>query len=251
MNTIIKKIRDLTYVAMDEGTALVIACDSSGAVGMKTQDVVQVDNEMVGRLLCRVALMEVLASGAEPFLVVDTLSVEMNPSGKEIIAGIREEASLAGLLGDAVLTGSTEENFTVIQTGAGITVLGRVKPSEFKPGGARKGDTILCFGVPKVGEEVGIGGCDDPETANIALVLKLREMKDVHEILPVGSKGIAYEAQQICDGVGLSLRLANAIELDINKSAGPATCVLVAVDPLFNMKSIDVSCRMTILGQIW
>jgi hypothetical protein len=44
----------------------------------------------------------------------------------------------------------------------------------------------------------------------------------------VGSHGIAYELEQIATTAGLSVKYNNNIELNIEKSAGPSTCVLAS-----------------------
>lgn len=48
---------------------------------------------------------------------------------------------------------------------------------------------------------------------------------------PVGSKGVLYEAHLLAIGAGCELAISPDRELDLNKSAGPATCVLAAAEP--------------------
>ena len=83
-----KRCRDLSIIAIGEEKVLVIACDCAGGIGPKAGDAIKVSAEIIGRFTARVALMEVLAIGAEPISLVNTLSVEYNPTGKGIIEGM-------------------------------------------------------------------------------------------------------------------------------------------------------------------
>jgi len=52
----ISKFRDLTFVDINQNQTIVIACDSSGAIGNKERDLVQVDPELLGDLTAQVVL---------------------------------------------------------------------------------------------------------------------------------------------------------------------------------------------------
>ncbi|KKM10257.1 hypothetical protein SY88_14405 [Clostridiales bacterium PH28_bin88] len=228
VNPVSRRVRDLTLIEVDKSNCLVIACDSSGGIGPKQGDAVQVPGYVVGRMITRVALMEVMASGAAPISVVDTLSVEMHPTGEEILRGVKDEVVAAGLDPLLVVTGSTEENIPTHQTAMGVTVIGWAGPGDLRLGKARAGDRLLCIGLPKVGREVSL---DDPENADIQALRTLLALPGVHELLPVGSKGIAYEAIQLAETAGLSLAWDSPVPVDLQKPAGPATCLLAAIDP--------------------
>lgn len=225
-----RQVRDLSVVELFPGLLLVVACDSDGGIGPKPADTVKVDGYVLGRFGARVPLMELIASGARPFLLVDNLSVEMEPTGREIIAGIRDELASAGLAGEVALNGSTEENVPVRATGIGVTVLGLCAAERFRPGGARPGDLAVCIGVPKSApqDEVRL---DDPAIMDLAAAVALGRLADVHDMLPVGSRGIAYEAGQMAALAGLRFEPAPDAGVDLAKSGGPATCCLVAVEP--------------------
>jgi hypothetical protein len=218
--------RDLTLVPAGEDELLVIACDSLGGIGPKPQDTVKTSAEVVGRYIVRVPLMEVLAAGATPFVVVNTLSVEMEPTGKEILAGIRQEIMESGLATELVVTGSTEENVPTVQTALGVTVIGKTHKNLLKLGKARAGDVVACIGSPKVGDEV----LDGTPVTDILLLRRLLKLPWAREILPVGSKGVLYEANQLAAGANTILELNAHSALDLVKSAGPATCLLVSLD---------------------
>lgn len=220
------RLRDLTVLTLPGGGRLLVACDAAGGIGPKLHDQVAVPGEVLGRLTARVALMEVLAAGGKPLLLVNTASVEPDPTGAAILAGIRQEALLAGLGTDAI-TGSFEKNIPTVQTGLGVTALALAPQGG--PRLARPGDLVLAVGRPKVGSEVRV---DDPEIADLPLVRWLASQPLVHDILPVGSRGIAAEAADLAASAGLSLEWLEGEEgWDLAKSAGPATCLLVAAPP--------------------
>jgi selenophosphate synthetase-related protein len=224
------QVRDLTILPLDDDLRLVVAVDSDGAIGPKPGDMVHVTGKEAGRFAVRVPLMEVLASGAVPIAAFDSLAVEMDPTGKTIIEGIREELCSAGLSESFPLSGSTEDNVPTTQTGIGVTVLGIVRSKDFRPGTSKAGDTLLCLGIPKSGpaDTVGTG---DPSLATGETVMKVRRIRGVHDILPVGSKGILYEAGQLAETAGLALHMKSQGPLDLKKSAGPSTCILVSIRP--------------------
>lgn len=227
--------RDLSIVNLDSEKALVIACDSLGGIGSKEYDKIRVANSLLGKFTARVALMELMASGATPISVVDTLSVELKPTGEEIIAGIKEELAKIGI--DDLLTGSTEENVVTVQTGIGVTAIGSVEIDQLRVGSSQQEDLIVAIGLPKVGDQVL---ADLSQIADLDLLIELLKLDYIHEILPVGSKGILYEAQLLAKSNGLELSLVKS-KVDLQKSAGPATVLLVTVaaEDLTRLKVID------------
>ena len=60
---------------------------------------------------------------------------------------------------------------------------------------------------------------------------QLLSLDYVQDILPVGSKGIKYEAELLAKLNQLHLELDPELKLDLEKSAGPATVLLVTVPP--------------------
>lgn len=220
----IRQFRDLTLIPLCHDELLVIACDSLGGIGPKQHDMVKVPAEIVGQYTVRGPLMEVLAAGARPMAVINTLGVEMMPTGAAIVQGIRKELVLSRLPAEILVTGSTEENVKTCQTALGITVLGKASRSELRLGKSFAGDVVACLGKPLVGEEVLLGAPADTQ-----LLFELLALPWLHEILPVGSKGIGHEARALAAGADLTLALALDLKLDLEKSAGPSTCLLVTL----------------------
>jgi hypothetical protein len=220
---------DVSILKIPTGHALVVGSTSSGAVGPKAMDKVKVKGRVLGKFLARVALMDVVATGAFPLLLSVTLGVEKEPTGNEIIEGIKKEAIILGLEPNQVVMENTEENFATEQTGAGLTVVGFANDEELRLGKTRPGDVLVAIGIPKVGEEV-IPAEVKGEIADLRSVAWLSQKKFIHDIETVGTLGIAYEARMMAYAVGRQLKLTDKSSLDLDKSAGPATVVLVTLD---------------------
>lgn len=222
----IEKIRDLTIVGIDNGKTIVIACDSCGSIGNKEGDILKIPPFYTGKFTVRVGILEVMCAGAEIITVVDSVCNEMEPTGREIISGIKKELEKAGIQ-DVVLTGSTEENFKTFSTALGVTVIGIVDNNNLKLKKARAGDVVISIGIPKFGEEIDLNG--DKDMVSYEDIKYLLSIDEVHEIIPVGSKGILYEAENAALNNGLKLCKEKNIAVEINKSAGPATCVIALI----------------------
>ncbi len=220
---------DVSILKVPTGHAIVVGSTSSGAVGPKDLDKIKVNGATLGKFLGRVALMDVIATGAFPLLLSVTLGVEKEPTGNSILEGIRREARSIGLDPNQVLMENTEDNFETLQTGAGLTVVGLANEYELRLGKTCPGDLIVSVGKPKVGEEV-ISAEARGEIADLKNVTQLVQKKYVHDISAVGGFGIASEAKMMAYGVGRQLKLAEVQSLDLNKSAGPATVILVTID---------------------
>ncbi len=220
---------DVSILKLPTGHSIVAGSTSMGAVGPKKMDKVKVDGRVLGKFLARVALMDVTATGAFPLILSLTLGVEKDPTGNEIIEGINREARTIGLEPNQVLMEKTEDNFQTIQTGAGLTVMGLANENELRLGKTLPGDLIVAIGRPKVGDEV-IPAEVRGEIADLKNVAQLTQRRYIHDIAPVGGFGIASEARMMAYGVGRQLKLVDAAGLDLNKTAGPATVVLVTID---------------------
>lgn len=237
----INKVRDLTLVNINKEKKLVIACDSCGSIGMKKYDELKVPTNVVGKFTARVALMEVICSGAEVITLSNAVCNEMEPTGEQVIKGITSELKAAGI-NDSVLTGSTEENFKTYSTGIGITCIGIVDNENIKINKVEKGAFLYSIGIPKVGNEINLDG--DLEIANYKNIKDLLNTKDVLEIVPVGSKGISYEAHEMAKYNNLKIKFEENINIDIFKSAGPATVIIFAIknkiENLENVKNLNL-----------
>jgi selenophosphate synthetase-related protein len=225
----VKSVRDLLVTEITKDLWMVVSSDSDGGIGPKKYDSVFSHPYDLGRLAARVPLIEMIASGSIPLLVVDVLAVEMEPTGAEIIRGVKDEAEEAGLNSNTVVTGSTEDNVVTVQTGMGVVVIGIVSNYDFRPGKSNIGDIIVSIGIPKSAPEYKVV-YNDPEIVNTKTIRQLNQLSFIHDILPVGSKGIKHEFIEIGNSAGLSPRYFDVTEIDVTKSGGPSTCCLVSID---------------------
>lgn len=248
--SVIKTGRDVRLFRLDRRRIMVVSCDSAGGIGPKPLDRVRVDGRTVGRFTARVALMEMLSVGANPICLANTLAVEPKPTGIQIIKGIWDELRCARLDSQIVMTQSTEKNIPVSQTGVGITVVGTATPRSLKIGRCRPGDAIVAIGLPHVGREVLLGE-KDRTIADTRDVRNLLSLRSVHEIIPVGSQGILHEAHTIAEDSNLQFALGRRLELDVRKSAGPATVALCACHrPYIKQLSRFIEKPLNLIGTL-
>jgi selenophosphate synthetase-related protein len=241
---------DVSILKIPTGHAIVTGSTSSGAVGPKIMDEVKVEGRVLGKFLARVALMDVTATGAFPLLLSVTLGVEKEPTGNQIIEGIKREARSIGLEPNQVIMENTEDNFETVQTGAGLTVVGFANEDELRLGKTNPGDLIIAIGKPKVGDEVILAEAKG-EIADLKNIIQLSQKKFVHDISAVGTFGVADEARMMAFGVGRQLKLFEVKGLDLIKSAGPATVILATIDreKIEELKSL-ISKPINIVGEI-
>lgn len=242
----VQKVRDLTLVDLGQQRTMVIACDSCGGVGMKEQDVLQVSPQITGRYTARVAILEVLCTGAEVICLTSTICNEMNSTGKDMIEGIRAELQEAGI-NNVVLTGSTEENFPTVATGLGVTAVGMIQSSQLKVNSIKQQALLVALGQPRIGQEVLAGGGND--RVHYQLIKQMLKDDEVYEIIPVGSKGILYEMQELARNNRLNLIVNPDTKLDVMKSGGPSTAVIAAVSARYFSK-MDVQVSMELVGEV-
>jgi hypothetical protein len=241
---------DISILKLPTGHSIVVGSTSSGAVGSKPADKVKVKGRILGKFLARVALMDVAAAGAFPILMSLTLGVEKEPTGREILEGIRSEAMVLGLDPNQALMDNTEENFETSQTGAGLTVIGLVTEADLRLAKTMPNDLVVAVGKPKVGDEV-LSAEVKGEIADLKSVMALSQKKYVHDIAPVGALGIANEAGLLAYAVGRQFKLAKTTGIDLIKSAGPATVILVTLgaEKLEDLR-LFVQKPITVVGEI-
>lgn len=215
--------RDVEVVSINKAQYLVASCDSCGAIGMKDLDALKITWSITGRLTTRVALLEVLSTGAVPQMMTVAISNEPHPTGDRILEGVREELESAGLT-TLPMAISTEKNMFTQQTGLGISVIGVAEKKQLRIGTAQSGDNVYCLGFPKVGPEVN--NPEDSEIVQVKDIQLLLDTPEIHDIVPVGSRGIRTEAQQLATRVNCQLIFDPSCVLDLDKSAGPSTCLI-------------------------
>ncbi|QDR82164.1 hypothetical protein SPTER_35850 [Sporomusa termitida] len=232
-------------MALDRDKTMVIACDSCGGIGLKAGDALQVTPFITGKYAARVAIMEVICAGAEVICLTNTICNEFDPTGIAIIQGIEEELKAAGIR-EVVLTGSTEENFSTVMTGLGITAVGLAETKKLKINNIKGEALLVALGRPNVGREV----LNRPEEqVNYHTIRQLLGDEAVYELIPVGSQGILYEMQELARNNRLQLKVYEQPGININKSAGPSTVVIAAVSDAYFRKGM-INGPMTLLGEL-
>jgi hypothetical protein len=232
-----RQVRDLAVWSGDGDTVFVAACDVNAGVGERPGDCLRLQPEEAGFSAAKVALMEVLAAGAEPFLVIDALCGPLDEYGRRVVDGVRRAMRDADA--NALLLGSDETNMTTVQTGVGVTVVGSSSASRLLLGRSRPGAVVVCAGVPRDGLSAPYAE-GDGDVAGPRDVLDLRDCDLCQELLPVGSRGVAHEVRELARVAGLRAALVAEPAFDLRVSAGASTCVLAsaAVDDLPALRAV-------------
>jgi len=215
--------RDVEVVMINKAQYLVASCDSCGGIGMKELDVLKSSWFMTGKLTTRVALLEVISTGAIPKMLTVAISNEPHPAGAELLKGVNDELESAGLK-TLPMAISTEKNMPTKQTGLGISVIGVAEKNKLRIGKAQLGDVVYCLGLPKVGHE--LTNSEDLQIVNVKAIRILLKISNIHDIIPVGSRGIRVEAAQLASNANSRLQVDPNCTLDLGKSAGPSTCLI-------------------------
>jgi hypothetical protein len=217
-------MRDILTIPFNEVDSLIIACDNSGAIGMKEDDLVQVPYETVAYYAFRVAVMECIAAGGEPISVL-LHNFCGNEPWDELVRGIKKGISELKLV-DVRITGSTESNFSLMQSALGLVVLGKKSIARTTELAYSEQLRFVVVGMPLVGEEVLV------QNDQVVPLSVFQEICRIHDVMvwPVGSRGILYEINQMFLNQVFSQEMIIS-NVDILKSAGPATCFLAVYEP--------------------
>ncbi|UJL46630.1 hypothetical protein KFZ58_01315 [Virgibacillus sp. NKC19-16] len=207
-------------VPLNADQELVITADNSGAIGEKPQDAVSTSNTIVGYSTLRVAMMECLAEGAEPRTIVmqnftsDKAWQDYKNGAEDVLKALERDM--------LPITGSTESNFASLQSGLGITVIGTRTIEDNRDSEWSGEEKFAVIGAPLVGNEV-LERQD--EVIPLALFQRFCQMEEVKAVLPIGSKGVAAAWRS---WTKRDDKLSS--DIDLEKSGGPATCILIAFD---------------------
>jgi len=226
---VLMKRGDVSLLKLPTGLILTLSYTSSGGIGSKPMDKVKVDCFTLGRFMTRLVLMDTIAINSWPRLIVMTLSVEMTPTGINILEGVKNELKKIGLDPEQSISVNTEENVITDQTGLGLMALGLVHEDELRMGRTQPNDALIIIGNPKIGEEV-LQAEREGKIADLQEILRLLQLDFVHDVIPVDTQGIAYEARMITQLVGRQVKFYDGVGIDLEKPAGPATAILVTVD---------------------
>lgn len=222
----IKQIRDLTVISIDENRYIGIACDSCGGIGNKEHDIVKATPKIVASQTAKVVIAELLCMGFTPLVLSDGLAVEMNNTGRELIDGF--DSALSTLKSCKVhLTGSTEENMKTVQTSMGVTGIGICDKDKLKYKKTSATNIGILIGLPLVGDQV-VNNPDKIMELSDFETLYLNEF--INEILPIGSRGIKCELDDLCKYNNLEFKYKDDITVDLKISGGPSTCCIITIN---------------------
>ncbi len=243
-----EQLRDLTAIWIEENLALLVATDASGGIGNKPQDVVTMDPWMSGYFTARVPMLEILCAGGRPLMMIGSFSVEMDPAGEAIRLGMQALAREAGFP-DLPIRTRSEENVVTVQSGVGVTVMGIVSRASLRVGTSCAGDLVAVAGIPKNGHSLRLAA-EDREILGIQDLLLVRNHAGVHDMLPVGSRGVAFERAELTRSSGLEFRGRSSMLLE-DQSAGPSSCVVFSVAGPQSLDELNLSVRapITIIGE--
>ncbi len=241
----IQTVRDITLILIDEERYIAVSCDSCGGIGEKEKDVVKVSAQIAGEQTAKTVLSEIISIGAEPLMLSDGLAVEMEDTGRKIIEGIKNTINMLSK-SSIHLTGSTEDNMKTVQTGMGITAIGMVEKANLKYNITNSSDLAVIIGEPLVGYDV----VNNPDKVlDISDYEKIRGYSYIKEMIPIGSKGIGHEVNELCKYNNLSFNYKEKLDTNINKSAGPACCCVVTIEEKnYNKLKEEVKKPVEILG---
>ncbi|MBM7583844.1 hypothetical protein JOC86_000381 [Bacillus pakistanensis] len=213
-------MRDVQIIPNMKGEYLLIASDNSGGIGMKELDEIKVPYDQLAYYSFRVAFMECVAAGGDPFTVVIS-----NFCGEEVwgqlVDGIQiglEEVEMNNI----EITGSSESNMKMIQSALGVMVIGRSKKVNNQPLTYSKDLEIALIGTPLVGNEV----IDQPNEIAPLSMVKYFCTQTGFVVMPVGSKGILHELKLLFPDEPLNNQNLEC-DIDLKKSSGPSTCFII------------------------
>jgi len=216
------KYRDLTLRKFSRNETLVIACDSYGGIGNLALDHIRVEPEIVGYYTALLCLKECASIQAEPVCLVNLVSASFEPTGKEILRGIKQALEEAGIP-DLPVNGSSEENFSVQQTGGGMTLLAKLE-GEFLFPEFQVGDRLYLIGEPSVGDEVIR---NQKKLVTLDKIKEIAQLPTCMEIVPLGSSGYQTEINRY-ESMGWKISIVPEM-VKFNCSAGPATAAIAVI----------------------
>ncbi|KPH73537.1 ATP-binding protein [Oceanobacillus caeni] len=213
-------MRDALIIPFNEQEELVMTTDNSGAIGLKEADAVKVPYEIVSYYSFRVAIVEALSSGAIPVSIV-----LQNFCGDEAWSNLNTgiQRGLAELgMENITLMGSTESNFSLSQSAIGVTIISKRQILSEMNMKTSDSNRVALIGLPLVGEEVIT---QEDDVVPLSVVKDICRMRDV-QVWPVGSKGVLHELRRMVPSLDNGM-VKNCTKLDLEKSGGPSTSILV------------------------
>ncbi|MGG2074202.1 hypothetical protein AB1J28_12705 [Lysinibacillus irui] len=202
--------------AMKVGT-FIVTMDNAAAIGEKPQDVVSASDQLTAYMTARVTFLEQLAAQALPCQVL-LANFSGDTAWTRYERGIQQVFEETGIACPAI-AGSTESNMPTLQSGVAITMLGEIQQRQPFD---HEQLSWYTYGLPLVGEEV----LAHPEdVAQLQPIFQAWQAEIVQQVWPVGSKGLQGELARLFGQQQVES------SLDLTKSAGPCSVILLGIDP--------------------
>lgn len=215
------KVRDLSYFRFGKNT-IAIACDSSGSIGELEKDAFRATSAEAGVNMVEVPLKEILCVGAKPLAVYLDFCYAKNSATEGFLASVHRELQSVGADVPVFVHFGTYE--APKYSALGLTILASAEESTLRIGTSEPGDLVYVIGLP-------LNKNYFPLQTRTETIAKILELDYVHEVLPCGSHGILYEADELAKTNGLTFREGDCelLNQQNDRSCGAAAVALVTV----------------------
>jgi len=211
---------------------LIITIDNAGSIGKKINDTIDVDYKTVAYFTLRTAIIENIVQHTK-IIGITLANFCGDENHQSIVEGINMVENDLGY--ELPFISSSESNFRMNESAISFTCIGKQKQNKIE-----KHNNIAIIGKPLVGDEVLANKLD---IVSLKEIISLVNSNNVSRVISVGSKGIKAKIKQ---ELGLSV---SSDELDLFKSAGPSTCVIVVYESLIELKNM-ISSPLTIINTV-
>lgn len=219
-------MRNFQYADTPAGQKIAISSDFAAGIGEKEGDKVKCSYDLLASMTMRVVFMEMLSGGGSPFAVTvanGCYEDTWNTIEKEVT-----RTSTALGYPDIVVTGSTESNIELKESSLGITVIGEGNSRM----AGRERPSIDHLGFAVIGEP--LSGDDVIELSDYMVPLHmfkvLVEHDHVWDVIPGGSKGVAYDWQRLIEREGTVPEDIPFSTVNLYVSCGPSSAILISYD---------------------
>lgn len=217
---------NVNYIELKNWDNIIVTTDNAGSIGRKENDTIQTCYDTLSYFTVRNALMENITKNTT-VIAVSYANFCGDEHHEELMRGMNKVFDELGYKPRVI--GSTESNFEMTESAFSTTVIGTKLTQK-----EERYSNYAVVGLPLVGDEV---------LSNMNSVISLREClmllscDSVSKVIPIGSKGINHRCKKL-----LNIEFKSSA-VDLYKSAGPSTCVVIEYK---NLDSIPISLRKKI-----
>ncbi|MCD6410063.1 MAG: ribbon-helix-helix protein, CopG family [Candidatus Verstraetearchaeota archaeon] len=202
---------------------------SLGGVGEKPLDQLKVPSYLVGQIMARSVLLELISLNMWPKGLLLSICMEPSEESFSMVKGASKELQEIGLNPAESLHVNYEEYFKPQQTAASFTAYSVAHTPALKIGSSSPGDILVLAGRKAVGSEI-LKLHQEGKLITCKMVSLLAKAPYVKELIPLDSKGLTYAANELAKASGLQAKL-KARKALLNSPFGPCAALLLSVDP--------------------